>query len=211
MINSPKRKILVFMLIFSVLVLCSPHLILSKEESRGNLIGFIYGSDGKTPLAKSIVKIINISTGAVYESTESDEFGVFKIEGIERGLYSVSITTGEVKSIVYNLIGIKDRTAKVAFALNAKESREKETEPVGMATVIASTDPVSYCSVMSITDKQGQNIQAKSDNVQGEGEIEINCSPIKPHPPGRPPWVPGPPPWVPGPPPGTPANNPDKK
>jgi len=126
----------------------SPHLLVSKVSNEGHLIGFIYGKDGTTPLEKGIVKIRNISASTVYESIKSDKLGFFKIEDIERGLYIVTISTNEGDFITRNLIGIKsNETANVYFALEVKEGHEKEMQPVGTATVIASSEPIMYIPV----------------------------------------------------------------
>lgn len=126
----------------------SPHLLVSKITNGGNLIGFIYGADGTTPLERGIVKIRNISASTVYKSIESNKLGLFKIEDIRRGLYIVTISTSKGEFISRNLIGIKtNETAKVYFALEVEESHKNEMQPGGAATVIASSDPIMYNSV----------------------------------------------------------------
>jgi len=145
-----------FLLIFSFMMFYSPHLLVSEIKNRGNLIGFIYGADGTTPLERGIIKIRNISTGTVYESTKSDMLGIFMIEGIERGLYIATISTREGNFKVRNFIGIKtSETAKVSFALEVMGGHEEEMRPVGAATVIASSDPIMYNSVALSEDPPG--------------------------------------------------------
>lgn len=187
-------KSCLFLLIFSFMVFYSPNLLESKVKNRGDLIGFIYAADATTPLERGIVEIRNISASTVYKSTKSDKLGLFKIEDIKRGLYIVTISTSEGEFISRNLIGIKtNEIAKVSFALEVKESHEKEMQPGGAATVIASSDPIMYNSVQLAGDGQGDDPgddkgddkgddQGEDDDDQGEDDDDDeDCpSPKKP-------------------------------
>ena len=50
------------------------------------MIGFVYNKDGTTPLEGAVVKLKNISTSLIYESSKTDKLGVFKLERIDEGL-----------------------------------------------------------------------------------------------------------------------------
>jgi len=87
---------------------------------KGNIEGFVYDEDGITPLEGAIVRFSNVSTGAVYESTISDNSGAFRIEGVERGVYIFGVITaqGEFNSI--DPIGLtisENETVRISVSL----------------------------------------------------------------------------------------------
>jgi outer membrane biosynthesis protein TonB len=150
-------------------VFYSPNLLLSKTKNRGDLIGFIYGADGTTPLEKGIVEIRNISARTVYKSTASDKLGLFRIEDIRRGLYIVTISTNKGEFISRNLVGIKtNEIAKVSFAVEVKESQGTEMQPPGTATVIASSNPIMYNSVGLLGDSLGDPPADPPEDAPGD-------------------------------------------
>ena len=158
-----KSKSVFFLLIFSFLMFYSPHLINGKALGKGNLIGFVYDKDGTTPLEGAIVKLKNVSSSSIYESSKADKLGVFKIEGIDEGLYVVGISSKEGSFNVENFIGIKaNETAKVSFALKPQAKGEKAnmpkmkkgnylakffTSPFGLAVVGAASVAIVYSTV----------------------------------------------------------------
>jgi len=158
-----KLKSVFFLLSFSFLMFYSPHLINGKALGKGNLIGFVYDKDGITPLEGTIVKLKNVSTGSIYESRKADKLGVFKIEGIDEGLYVIGISSKEGSFNVENFIGIKaNETAKVSFALKhqAKGTKQKRPKikkglnlarffasPIGQAVIIAASVAIVYGAV----------------------------------------------------------------
>ncbi|TET70666.1 MAG: carboxypeptidase regulatory-like domain-containing protein [Candidatus Aminicenantes bacterium] len=163
MSKSLKLKSVFFLLIFSFLMFYSPHLINGKALGKGNLIGFVYDKDGTTPLEGAIVKLKNVSTSSIYESGKADKLGVFKIEGIDEGLYVVGISSKEGSFNVENFIGIKaNETAKVSFSLEPQAGGVKAnmpkmkkgnflakffTSPVGLAVITASSVAIVYSTV----------------------------------------------------------------
>lgn len=91
---------------------------MGKDSKAGNLIGFVYGIDRITPVEGAVLMLRSVSTGVVYESTESDKLGVVKVEGIDEGLYIVGVSTKEMDYNLEGLIGIRaHRTSKVALLL----------------------------------------------------------------------------------------------
>jgi hypothetical protein len=117
----------IFLGLALVLLICSPCFLRSVETAKGNLIGFIYDKDGTTPLQDAVVKIKNISSGAVYESNKSDELGIFKIQGLESGMYICGVTTPNGDFNADNLFGVKiheKETAKMSIALTPYDNKE---------------------------------------------------------------------------------------
>ena len=70
-----------------VLLFALSSLLKSETPTKGNVLGFIYGSDGATPIEGAILKVVNISTGSVYESTISNNNGELTISEVETGIY----------------------------------------------------------------------------------------------------------------------------
>jgi len=136
MLKVAKSKYVAVALIFSFFLFYSPHPSLAQAVAQGSLSGFIYAEDGVTPLEGAVVKIRNIVDGTIYESTKSDSQGVFKIEGIQEGLYSAGISTAAGDFNFENLIGVKaSEPAKISFALvptgaQTVSSREEKTTPL---------------------------------------------------------------------------------
>ena len=190
--NSHPTKIFVFFFIFTFAALYSPHLLADNPDT-GNLIGFIYKADRTSPLENAIIQLRNITTGTVYESTQSDNFGIIKIEGIERGLYFVGVKTEKGNFNVRNVMGVRTgETAKVSLALEINDGNEK---PVGYASILASSEPVINNSkmflggttrdnlVFPMGDEQGDDDQGDDDDDdQGDDDDddEDNPSPDKP-------------------------------
>lgn len=192
-------KSVFLLLIFSFMMFYSPHLLVSKTSNKGDLIGFIYGEDGTTPLGRGTVKIRNISTNTVYESTKSDNVGLFRIGEIEGGLYTAAISTNKGNFTARNLIGVKtNETAKVSFALEVKGSHKEEMQPFGDAIVIASSHPIMYNSLVLTGNIQGEEEGEDKDDKEGEdkddqgededdqGEDEDDPSNSKPKKPKKP-------------------------
>lgn len=118
------RKTLFSLALIVGLVLFSfPQLVSGQVPGKGNVIGFVYGQDGTTPITGAIVVVKNVSSGKVFESTKSDSLGVFKVQGVDAGMYSLGVTSvpGDFNSI--DLVGVvSNETAKVAIALNPYEN-----------------------------------------------------------------------------------------
>ena len=108
-------------LLFSV-----PLLSQAENTAKGNIIGFVYDQNGTTPFEGAVVKVKNISTGNVYESSVSDTNGVFRITGIETGIYlcGVQALQGDFNSEEYFGVKLSDgETAKLSIALTPYEQK----------------------------------------------------------------------------------------
>lgn len=119
-------------LIAAVVVLYSPQGLKGQVPARGNLLGFVYGQDGTTPLEGAVVMVKNVSSGRMYESPASDSLGVFKVQGMETGLYALGVTSPNGSFNSTDLVGVSaNETAKIAIALNPYEKDVREAiQPV---------------------------------------------------------------------------------
>ena len=153
MINTVRSKPIAVTLIFAFLLFISPNFLKAEDNTSGNLIGFVYGQDETTPLEGAVVKIRNVSSGAVYESSKTDNLGIFKIEGINQGLYICGVSVEDQNFNVPSLIGIKaDETAKVSFSLKPQTGVKDVNyaipafflTPIGIAAIIAATGAIIY-------------------------------------------------------------------
>lgn len=128
MAKSPRRKIFYSIIIITICLsisFASP--LIAQGSERGNLIGFIYAKDGKTPIIAAVVKLKNISTGAVTESGPTNAQGIFRIDGLSKGIYTFGITTSQGDFNSNELIGIlEDRTTKVSISLSLYEGEVRQ-------------------------------------------------------------------------------------
>ncbi len=169
--NKRNIKKLTVLFVFFLMLLCIPFFLLGKGENKGNLIGFVYRADRTTPLEKGVVTIRNISTGAIYRSVESDNLGSFKIEGIEKGLYLVSINAKGRDYKVRNLIGVQaERISKVSFSLFSKRDSAKDTKVIRTVRIMASSEPIVLGTLGTTGDEQGDDQGDEQGDDQGDIE-----------------------------------------
>ncbi len=94
-----------------------------QESDKGNLIGFVFGADGSTPVAGAVVVVKNLTTGVVTEAGESDGLGIFKVAGLNAGLYALGVRSPSGSYNSQDFFGISARqTAKISVALNPYDS-----------------------------------------------------------------------------------------
>jgi len=124
MFRFAKVRKVVFSFIPLFVVFCLfPGFLTSQVIEKGNLIGYIFDRDGKTPIPGAVAKLRNITSGTIYESLPSDSAGVFKIEGLSKGIYTFGITTSLGDFNSNDLVGIlTNETTKVTISLNPYES-----------------------------------------------------------------------------------------
>ncbi len=102
----------------AVLYMCVLGFAQDITQGKGNLVGFIYYQDGVTPIVGAVVKVKDVSTDLVSESTNSDANGMFTIENLNTGVYSLGVITSQGDFNLEELIGIKaGETTKVSFSL----------------------------------------------------------------------------------------------
>ena len=122
------------LLIFGLILLfISTGQLQSEINAKGNVLGYIYGPDGTTPYEGAVMKVVNVTTGAVYESTVSNSNGVLKLSGLETGFYEYAVTTKEgtfVSESNFGLIVGDSETEKMAISVNSV-SKMAVAEPAG--------------------------------------------------------------------------------
>ena len=96
----------------------------SQEVKAGNLVGFVFAKDGATPVVGARVLVKNVTSGVVYESTESDELGLFKLEKIGVGLYALGVAAADGDFNSLDFVGISpNETAKVTINLDPYDEK----------------------------------------------------------------------------------------
>jgi hypothetical protein len=168
-------------LVFCFLIFCSTSYLRSEDVSKGSILGFVYDEDGTTPLEGAVVEFKNISTGAVYESSKSDDLGVFKIEGVEKGLYIYGVRTAQGDFNSDGTIGVRIReneTAKLSISLSQydekvrsaikevyEEQRIKGKSLVGTVVNYSPDTGIAEVSIMKGLLRLEDRIQAKGENT----------------------------------------------
>lgn len=126
----------------------------------GAVVGFIYGSDMKTPVQNAVVKIRNVDDGKEFASTPTDVNGAYKIEQVKEGKYILGVTApnGDY-NFQYILVVKGGEIGKLSLALKAGEATglaqeepqavEKEKvsffrTPVGVAVLMVATTLALY-------------------------------------------------------------------
>jgi hypothetical protein len=122
MARSAKLKFISLLLIFALLLYFLPPFLSSQDNRYGNLIGFVYDKDGTTPIQGAVVKLKEISSGILYESSKSDDIGIFKCDGLKSGIYAFGVTSPQGDFNSDGLLGVLgNETAKISIALNPYE------------------------------------------------------------------------------------------
>ena len=168
-------------LVFCFLIFCSTSFLRSAQVSKGNILGFVYDEDGTTPLEGAVVEFKDISTGAVYESSKSDSLGVFKIEGVEKGLYIYGVRTAQGDFNSDGPLGVRIRgneTAKLSISLTPyekkvasaikevyEEQRIKGKSLVGTVVNYSPDARIAEVSIMKGLLRLEDRIQAKGENT----------------------------------------------
>ncbi|MFZ2054477.1 MAG: hypothetical protein WAU81_09790 [Candidatus Aminicenantales bacterium] len=110
--------------------LSSPQFLIAQDNiPKGNVIGFLYAKDGTTPLQGAVVKFKNLTSGLMLTSSTSDGYGIFKLEGIESGLYTYGVVTEQGDFNADSFVGLKvgeNETAKLSIALDPYEEDAAE-------------------------------------------------------------------------------------
>lgn len=123
-LKSNKSPYLPLTVFTAFLLIFSPVFVRCENAGKGNIIGFVYDKDGTTPLDGAIVKFLNVTTDAVYESSRTDSNGLFKVPGIENGIYIFGVLTAQGDFMLDDLIGVKieeNETAKLSISLMPSE------------------------------------------------------------------------------------------
>jgi len=90
-----------------------------QDSDKGNLIGFIFGADGSTPVAGAVVVVRNLTTGVITEAGGSDGTGAFRVTGLDAGLYALGVKSASGSFNSQDFFGVAaQQTAKLSIALN---------------------------------------------------------------------------------------------
>lgn len=138
------RKYTVSVLLLTLVGFVLPVSVFSQSQN-GNLMGFVYDKDGKTPLeeARVILKKVKAKKGdKTYKSEPTGETGDYKMGEIPEGKYKAAIEVKNGKMYqtlsVVNIIG--DKTVIRSFHLAPKRPFFLFfIEPCGIAMSIAGT------------------------------------------------------------------------
>lgn len=93
-------------------------LVEAEAATKGVILGYVYNYDETTPIPGAIIKVRNALTGSEYESSVSDHRGIFKITGVESGIYKYSVETPLGEFVADSEFGLKmaeSATAKMAI------------------------------------------------------------------------------------------------
>ncbi len=126
----------------------------------GSLVGFIYGSDMKTPVQNAVVKVRNVENGKEYVSTPTDANGSYQLSQLKEGKYILGITAPDGDyNFPYIMVVKGGEIGKLSLALKAGmasglgqesiEPTEKERvsffkTPVGIAVLMVATTLALY-------------------------------------------------------------------
>ena len=95
----------------------------AQTVERGHLVGNIFARDGKTPVAGAVVRLKNITSGAVSAADPTDAQGYFRLENLSKGIYQFGVTTPEGDFNSSELIGIlANETTRISLALDVYDS-----------------------------------------------------------------------------------------
>ena len=127
MFRGARKNSISLCLLVVFLLFLSLNILSEGYNEDGNLLGFIFGADKTTPLEGAVIRVQNISSGNIYESSVSDSNGLFKIESMEKGIYLFGVKTEDGNFNSNNLFGIRaNETAKVSIALTPFDEKEQE-------------------------------------------------------------------------------------
>jgi hypothetical protein len=97
-----------------------PSVLMAQEAGRGNLVGFIYGQDGATPVEGAVVVVKNLTSGLVTESPKSDALGVFKVQDLGAGIYALGVKSESGSFNSQDFFGVTaGKTSKITLALDS--------------------------------------------------------------------------------------------
>ncbi len=122
------KKCTSIVLSLSLIVLYLPNLAKAEGNGTGNLIGFVFSEDGTTPVKGAVVTLRNVSTGETFQSTETDEQGLFKVQELQRGMYMMGVSSEKGGYNAENLVGIRSgKTEKVSVSLKEFDQGPQNT------------------------------------------------------------------------------------
>lgn len=109
--------------VLSALLITLLPLLAPAEETVGKLHGFVYGNDGKKPLADAVVLIRETVTQRVFQSEKSKKSGAYEIINILPGTYAVGIQYNGKEYNVDVLLKVEPRKQLACFTLPKVEEK----------------------------------------------------------------------------------------
>lgn len=108
------------MFTLSLFILCILPLFSSADGS-GELKGFIYKKNGKTPLWGVQVLLKDVDTGDLFESNVTDALGDYKLRDVPSGMYQVLLLAKDraykIKKIDFLIRVFEGKTSTISFSL----------------------------------------------------------------------------------------------
>jgi hypothetical protein len=174
-------------LVFLLGLAAAPLFLSSQTSGKGRLVGFVFGQDGSTPVAGVVVIARNVSTGALAESSRSDDIGAFKVENLDAGIYALGVTSAQGSYNSQDLVGIKpDETAKVTIALNtyerdaieaartvAREEKERGESRVGKVVSYAPASKEALVAIERGLIQVGDRIRVKGGSTDFSQDVRL--------------------------------------
>jgi hypothetical protein len=112
-----KKEVLFTLFCFGFMIFPLSNL---AQPSNGNLMGFVYGEDGKSPLQGAIVLLKGADTDKAYQSGPTGKTGSYRIGNIDVGTYVVGL---KVNQDTFNVDGYvkvaKGKTDTLSLALGS--------------------------------------------------------------------------------------------
>lgn len=150
-----KRQIPVFIVcgVVALVVASIPGAIWCEDGASSPVGGQVYHEDKTTSVEGASVQFQNILDGDVYKALITGKDGVFEIEGVLPGLYSIVVRMdkGEYRSQIP--VGIRGQEGgKVAsLSIVLKDEGEQSEGDVGIASVVSGNDLI-VCGFVDIDD-----------------------------------------------------------
>ena len=131
----------------------------NQSAPTGAMVGFIYGSDMKTPVQNAVVKVRNLDNGQEVVSTPTDAIGAYKIERLEEGSYVLGVSAPDGDYNFDYAVRVRGgEIGKLSLALKAGNASTLAQEtpgtaqpkpsffytPVGIAVLMVATTLVLY-------------------------------------------------------------------
>jgi len=193
---SGKIKSQIFFLggILAFMLVISPSLW-GEGIGKGSVLGFVYKKEGTAPVKGAVVKLKNVTSGEVYESTPSDSRGNFLIEQMESGVYIYGVTSSEGDFNADGMIGVRigeGEPARMSLALSRyQEEQESKAAAadntsdeylVGEVVKYIPGTKMAHVRIIRGVLESGDRIHVLGDGTdfyQKTGSLNLNGSKVK--------------------------------
>ena len=135
--------------------------------SGGVLTGNVYNEDGRTPVVNGTVKIRNLNTQKEYTSP-TDNNGMYKINNIEEGWYTLGVTAGQGDfNLNYGVYIKAGETAKLVVSMKPGGSLEGKgstmgksffSTPAGVLTIVVLAAGAGF-GIYELTKKEASPVR----------------------------------------------------